>query len=407
MGLTAISAVSVTGPPRLFILSVFVALNTVMTSLVARQLGQENRDAANRTFDAIIKITVGLGVVLSVFSAVLARPIMIAFSHQQDTLDDSVTYFSIVMGGMMFNIVFMAINAGMRGCGKTRLTFNSNMISCLVNIFFNYLLIQGHLGFPALGVKGAAIATVAGTVAAFIYMIVIAMNKDLFVNIPYCWNKRYKITKDNTRQIRQMSSSTITDGLATRVSLLIIGAIVARIGSFQMAVYALGVQLLSLNQALGTGLQTSAVALIGRSFGAGDKEQMKEYKKNILTLGNISAIVLGLIIIFGGRYYYAFYNSDPEFISMGVKSCMFIGAVTLSQTMKFAYTGILQGVGAMKEVMKSSIISFGVVNLGVLVFCMYVLKIGIWGAWTGSLVGQTVQTIMCMWYTNNNEAFKD
>ena len=103
-----------------------------------------------------------------------------------------------IMGGMIFNLVFMAINAGMRGFGKTQLTFVSNMISCVVNICFNYLLIQGHCGFPALGIKGAAIATVAGTIAACIFMTVIAWKRDLFVNIPYCIEKKYKITMENT-----------------------------------------------------------------------------------------------------------------------------------------------------------------------------------------------------------------
>lgn len=407
MGVTAISAVSVTSSPRLFIFSVFIALNTVLTSLVARYLGKDDRDAANRCFDAVLKITIGLSIILSVVSVVLARPIMTLCSNQPDTMDDSVTYFSIVMGGMIFNLGFMAINAGLRGCGKTSLTFTSNVLSCLVNIFFNYLLIEGHWGFPALGIKGAAIATVAGTIAAFIYMIFIGCKQDLFVNIPYCLKKKYKVTKEGTSEIRTMATSTITDGLATRVSILIIGAIVARIGSFQMAVYSLGVQLLSINQALGTGLQTSGVALIGRSFGAGDKELMNTYKKNILMLGNIAAVVLGLIIIAGGRTFYGFYSDDPEFISLGAKSCLFIGAITLSQTMKFAYTGVLQGVGAMKEVMKSSILSFGVVNLCVLAFCVFVLKIGIWGAWIGTLASQTFQTLMCMRYTKKIDVFKE
>ena len=407
MGVEAISAVSVTNPPRLFVFSVFIALNTVLTSLVARYLGRDDRDSANRCFDAVLKLTIILGIVLSVLTVVLARPIMILASHQPDTLDDSVVYFRILMGGMIFNLVFMAINAGMRGFGKTQLTFVSNMISCVVNICFNYLLIQGHCGFPALGIKGAAIATVAGTIAACIFMTVVAWKRDLFVNIPYCIEKKYKITMENTAEIRKMATSTVTDGLATRISILLIGSVVARIGSFQTAVYSLGVQLLSINQALGVGLQTSGIALIGRSYGAGDTQKMKEYKRTIIMLGTIAAISLGLLIIVGGRWFYGLYSDDPEFISLGAKSCIFIGVISLSQTLKFAYTGVLQGVGAMKEVMTSSIISFGLVNLGVLSFCVFVLHMGIWGAWIGTLASQTVQALMCMYYTRKIDVFKD
>ncbi len=406
MGVTAISAVSVTNPPRLFVLSVFIAFNTVITSLVARCVGENDRDSANRNFDSVLKIVIVLSVILSILSVILARPIMFAFSHQMDTLDASITYFKIVMGGMIFNTVFMTINAAFRGCGHTKMTFISNVISCIVNITFNYLLIDGHLGFPALKIKGAAIATVAGTVAALIFMICVACRKDIFVNIPYCISKKYKVTKEGTQEIRKMATSTVTDGLVMRISILLIGAVVARIGSFQMAVYSIGTHLMTVNQALGTGYQTSGVALIGRSYGANDKELMNKYKDCIVKLGAISAVILGLMIVLGGRWFYAFFSDDPEFISMGAKSCLFIGAITLSQTMKFVYSGCLQGVGAMKEVMKASIISFAAVNLSIVALTVFVLDMGIWGAWTGSLVAQTVQAIMLWRYTRTLDAFR-
>lgn len=405
MGVTAIAAVSVTSPPRLFILSVFIALNTVITSLVARCVGEEDQYSANRYFDSVLKIVIVLSIVLSALSVALARPIMFAFSHQMDTLDDSIAYFSIVMGGTIFNTVFMTINAAFRGCGHTRLTFVSNVISCIVNIIFNYLLIEGHMGFPALGIKGAAIATVAGTVAALIFMLVMAFRKDFFVNIPYCISKKYRITWEGSKEIREMSTSTVTDGIIMRISILLIGAVVARIGSYQMAVYSVGLHLMTVNQALGTGLQTSGVALIGRSYGAKDTVLMNQYKDNIVKLGVISAVVLGAMIAAGGRWFYAFFSDEPEFISMGATSCLFIGAITLSQTMKFVYTGCLQGVGAMKEVMKASIISFAVVNLGVIAITIFIFKMGIWGAWLGSLAAQTVQAIMLWRYTKTMDEF--
>jgi Na+-driven multidrug efflux pump len=61
----------------------------------------------------------------------------------------------------------------------------------------------------------------------------------------------------------------------------------------------------------------------------------------------------------------------------------------------------------MKEVMTSSIVSFGLVNLGVLSFCVFVLHMGIWGAWIGSLASQTVQALMCMYYTRKIDVFKE
>ncbi len=406
MGVTAISAVSVTNSPRLFVLSVFIAFNTVLTSVVAKFLGKNDQESANRCFDAVIKVTVVLSMVLGILCVLLARPIMWLVAHQEDTLDDSATYFSIVMGGMIFNTLFLTINAGLRGCGHTKITFISNIISCVVNIFCNYLLIGGHLGFPALGIKGAAIATVAGTVVALFFVVGQDCRPSMFVNIPYCAKKMFKHTLESTKEMREMARSTLTDGIVTRISLLIIGSVIARIGSYQMAVYSLGMNLLNVNQALGTGFQTAGVALIGRAYGTNDKKQTNEYKNTIIILCVASSIVLALIIAVCGRTFYGFFSEDPKFIQMGATSCLFISVITLSQTMKFALTGCLQGVGAMKEVMRASIVSFAFVNLGFLVVTIFILGMGIWGAWVSSLVSQTVQASMLWYFIKQHDAFR-
>lgn len=71
LGVSAISAVSVTNAPRLFILSVFFALNIVLTSLVARSYGQNDQDEANRIFDTVIKIVFTLSIIGSIASVLL------------------------------------------------------------------------------------------------------------------------------------------------------------------------------------------------------------------------------------------------------------------------------------------------------------------------------------------------
>lgn len=171
----------------------------------------------------------------------------------------------------------------------TKLTFADNVLSCVVNLFFNYLLIEGHWGFPALGIAGAAIATVLGNAAACILSLIFVCKKDLFINIPYCLSKRYRITKGTLDELVTMTRSCAVDNLAMRATLLVISGITARIGSFQMAIYTVGNYLLNVNFALGTGLQTSAVTLIGRSYGEKNRKRISDYRKAITKLGMISS----------------------------------------------------------------------------------------------------------------------
>ena len=70
------------------------------------------------------------------------------------------------MGFMGFQAVSIVLNAALRGIGQTKVTFLSSLFMGAGDILGNYLLIEGHWGFPALGVAGDAIGTVMGTVLA-------------------------------------------------------------------------------------------------------------------------------------------------------------------------------------------------------------------------------------------------
>ena len=405
MGVSAISAVSVTNQPRLFAFSIFFAIYTVTSSLIAKYYGRKDRDGANMIFDHVLKIVTILSIVMSILLVILARPIMILFSGQPDTMNDSVIYFRIVMGGMIFNLLFMAINAALRGYGKTKLTFASNVLSCVVNLFCNYLLIEGHWGFPALGMAGAALATVLGTVAAFILCLVFAFRENQFVNIPYCLKRRYRMTRDCLQEIWTLTKSCVVDTITMRATLLAISGITARIGSFYMSIYAIGMYLLNFNYALGTGLQTSAVALVGRSYGEGSTEKVNRFKNAHIRLGLICSIVLGMIMAVGGRWFFGFFSQDPKFISVGFTSCILIGLASISQTQKFILNGCLQGVGAMRDVMIASIFAYSLINLALVALTVLVLHWGIWGVWLSVVVSQTTHAVALYLLTRRNKAF--
>ena len=405
MGVAAISAVSVTNQPRLFVYSIFFAFNTVTTSLVAKYYGEGNQYTANRIFDHTLKIVLILSVILGVLSVCLAEPIMLLFSGQPDTMHDSIVYFRIVMAGMIFNLLFLEINSAFRGSGLTKLTFADNVLACVVNLFGNFLLIQGHWGFPALGIAGAAIATVLGNVAACILSMCFACNKNRFTNLLYLFSQKYRMTKDTLREIFFMAKSCVVDNLALRLTLLVISGIIARIGSFQMAVYSIGNYLLNVNYALGSGLQTSAVTLVGRSYGKREWKLLSDYRIAITKLGMIFAAILAALIMLCGRFFFGFFSTDAQFITTGAISSIFIGVITIFQTLKFIYNGCLQGVGMMKEVMLCSIVAFSCVNLLLVALFVLVFHIGIWGVWIGSLAAQATQAFMLHRYIVKTPVF--
>lgn len=184
IGSEAVAAVGLTTQPKFLGLAVFIAMNVAVAAIVARRKGERNQKKANETLMNALFLTIIAGIVLSIVFAGLADTIMRLCGSADETHDMAVEYFRIIMGCMMFNIISMVINAAQRGAGNTKIAMYTNTISNLVNIVGNYLLIGGHCGFPALGIRGAAIATVFGTVIACAISILSLFRKDSFLSLP-------------------------------------------------------------------------------------------------------------------------------------------------------------------------------------------------------------------------------
>ncbi len=166
LGKPAISAVSFTTQPKMIFFAIFYALGTAASVFVAQAFGKKDKKEANGYFQLILFIAVILSIVLGAFAVFLAEPIMRLCNRQQDTLSMSVSFFRIIMMFLIFHALSTVLNSSLRGIGKTKVTLISNIAMGITDIIFNYLLIEGHLGFPRLEIVGDAIATVLGMAAA-------------------------------------------------------------------------------------------------------------------------------------------------------------------------------------------------------------------------------------------------
>ena len=173
-----------------------------------------------------------------------------------------------------------------------------------------------------------------------------------------------------------------------------------------MAIYSIGNYLLNVNFALGTGLQTSSVTLIGRSYGEGVYDRLKAYRRQIIKIGMLGAAVLAVLFISCGGLFFRFFSDDPAFVRTGHLSCIFIGVIAIFQTLKFCNNGALQGVGKMKEVAFCSIVAYSCVNLGLVALLVLVFHWGIWGVWTGTLCSQASQALMLRYFISKTPVFR-
>lgn len=388
LGAHAVAAVGLTTQPKFMGLSLFFAANVSISALVARRKGQEKKEDANRIFVTFLSFVVIAAVILSVVFVAAADPIIRLCGSEAQTHDMAVEYFQIVMGGMIFNCIQMGVNSAQRGAGNTRITMRTNLVSNSVNIVFNYLLIQGHFGFPALGIRGAAIATVLGTVVSSIMSVLSVWKQDNFVSILYILQNKIRPAWESFVSIVKVGYSVFAEQLLMRLGFMMTAIMAAGQGTAAMAAHQVGMNIMGLSFSFGDGLQATAVALIGYSLGAKKPEMAKEYGRTCRMLGSCISVVLAVVYFFGAHWLYNLFFAEEDIVAIGVSIMHVIIFVVLLQIAQVIYMGCLRGAGDTLYTAIASTISVTLIRTFGSWFCCYVLGWGIIGIWMGVVADQ-------------------
>jgi len=395
IGAYAVAAVSLTTQPKFICLAIFISTNTAVSALVARRKGQGDRESANRILlTAIICVLIGV-VIISSAAVSLADPIIHLVGSEPDTHDSAVVYYQIIMAGTIFNVISLVINAAQRGSGNTKLAMRTNLTSNLVNVVFNYLLIGGNLGFPELGIKGAAIATVLGTVVACGMSVASLFHKDSFVSIPFILKKKLPPTKRALKDITSFASTILLEQLMLRIGFLLTATLAANLGTEAMAAHQVGLNASHLSFAFGDGLQVAAVTLIGQSLGAEKPELAKKYGRICQSIGLGISIGLSILFLTCGRMFYQLYfPNDPQIVDIGVMIMRFMVLMVLCQVSQVVFSGSLRGAGDIRFTTVTSMFSVAIIRPLVCYLAAYPLGLGVAGIWLGMLTDQFTRFVL-------------
>ncbi|MBQ4515791.1 MAG: MATE family efflux transporter [Clostridia bacterium] len=389
IGAHAIAAVGLTTQPKFIGLAIFISLNTAVSAIVARRKGECDSESANNVLRMALAITLVLAAIVSVICVTFADPIIRMMGSEADTHSEAVTYYRIIMGGMIFNVVSLVINAAQRGVGNTKITMRTNITSNLVNVVLNYLLIGGNLGFPKLGVAGAAIATVCGTVVACAMSVASVMHKGDFLNLRH--NFKIEFDKRSISSILNIGSSTLVEQIFLRIGFLLFALTVTNLGTNPFAAHQIGMNILTISFSLGDGLSIASVALVGQSLGEKRDDLAKIYASVCQRIGLLFSLILSILFVVLGNRFFMIFTTEPDILDYGSILMRMMTVIVFMQVAQVIYSGSLRGAGDTKFTALISFISTAIIRpLLSWAFC-YPLGWGLIGAWIGLTADQTIR----------------
>lgn len=402
LGSASIAAVGLTGQPRMIVLSMFLALNIGVTAIVARRKGENRREAANETLRNGLVLVMGLSLIFAAL-AVGFRLQMVQLAggnestpYEAQVMHDAADYFGIMMLAIPLNAMTLCINAAQRGIGNTRTTMRVNIVSNLVNVAFNYLLIGGNLGFPALGVKGAAIASVIGISIGFVMAVITVCaprSHQAFLRLSFKDNWRLK--KENLAAISKIGGNAMLEQVALRIGFFIHARIVFGLGAEVYASHQIVMQFMNISFTFGDGIGVAGTSLVGQMLGKRRPDMAMIYGKVSQRLALTAAALLMLVMI-PLRYQLVGLFVKPEewhVAELSAEIMMILSLMLPLQNSAVVLSGCLRGAGDTRFVARMMMLCVMLVRPVCTFLAVYVFHLGLVGAWCSSFIDITLRQV--------------
>ena len=392
LGDEAIAAVGITQQPKFVLMCFLFALNVGITALVARRKGENKREEANQAMRNGLILGLGLILVLAALGYFLAEPFLRLAGANDDYIADGVIYFKIISISVVFQCLNGSINAAQKGSGNSRISMSSNMIGNVVNIVFNYLLINGIGPFPRLEVKGAAIATAFGAFVAFCVSAGRLFQKKNYISFhcPAPWRLEKKVVSPMIK----VASSALVEQLCMRVGFFIFNRVVADLSTLAYSTHIACMNFLGLSFCCGDGFQVASTALAGQSLGAKRPDKAIIYCNIGQRVVFFVAVILSIIMVTLRREIIGLYSSTPQVVEMGSKVLLIIAVITYIQTSQVIFTGCLRGAGDTRFTAVTAVVSVGLVRPIFGYLLTYPLGMGLYGAWAAIFLDQLCRLVM-------------
>jgi len=253
-------------------------------------------------------------------------------------------YFRIRMLGGVFVFLTFASEGLFRGVGDTKTPMKISVFVSVLNILLDYVLIFGKLGFPKMGVAGAALATVVamGTQCTICLFILMTRPKfrDRFATLPV-----RRFSPGGLWRLLRVGGPVGVQWVLDMGSWTLFTALIARLGAVPAAANQIAITLLHVSFMPGHAISTAATTLVGQYLGAFDSPSARKSGANALRIAMAFMGLMGLVFFLFRRPLVRAFNPDLAVIDIGADLLIFAAIFQIFDAMSMVAAGILRGSG--------------------------------------------------------------
>jgi putative MATE family efflux protein len=366
-----------------FIVSFAIGFATAGTSLVAQYTGAKDSLKARKVTGQILVFLTGFVFLLSFIGYLFATPLLNILKTPSDAFSYTQGYLKTMLLGLVFSVPFFVYQGVLNGYGDTKSPLKVQFITVILNLILDPIMIFGWLGFPAMGVVGAAIATIISRSLASVIGIYELFSGKRGINISLnCFIPDLEII----RKIIKIGLPVSFGMAGSSLGFIIIQGVINTLGSAVVAAAGIGFRMVHLFMLPALGISAAITTIVGQSLGA---DKLKRAKDSVI---KGLFIILGFLIptmfltAYAGKYIMIFFiPHDPLVQNIGRQMFYIVSPSVIFFAIFRIYAGVFQGSGHTMPVMISSLLRIWLVRLPLLWLFIMKMSMGHFGVWWSML----------------------
>ncbi|MCB2194633.1 MAG: MATE family efflux transporter [Bacteroidetes bacterium] len=394
LGADAIATVGITESLLTIIYAIGMGLSMATTALVSRRIGEKKPYRASVA--AVQAIIVGslVSLLIGIPGLIFAKDLLRIMGANENIVHFNSSYTTILLGSNIIIMLLFIINAVFRSSGDAAVSMRVLFLANAANIILDPLFIFGLGPIPALGIKGAAIATTTGRGLAVVYQFYLLLKGNGRIKI---YKKAIKLNAKVMYDLIKISLGGIGQSIIATLSWIGMVRIIAMFGSTALAGYTIAIRIIIFVLLPSWGLSNAAATLVGQNLGANKPERAE---KAVWTTGYVNMLLLGLIsviFIMEPHFFIGLFIKNTEVILTGAKGLRIVSLGFIFYAMGMVMIQAFNGAGDTRTPTKINIVCFWLIEIPLAYYLAKFHEFNENGVYIAIIIAESIMTLIAIW----------
>ncbi|MFM9911219.1 MAG: MATE family efflux transporter [Chitinophagaceae bacterium] len=359
----SLAIAGITGVYYLIFASIGFGLNNGLQALISRRAGENRPDEIGKLFNQGVFIALSIAALGIIITYLFVPGIFRYFIKDEGRLQQAVIFLKIRIWGLPFLYIYQMRNALLVGTNQSNYLIAGTLAETICNVFLDYTLIFGKLGFPAMGFNGAAVASIVAEFTGMLVVYLVIFKKGI--------SKRFKLFKkfnwdpDNLRLLLNMSSPLIFQHAISIMSWEYFFLMIDKHGEMALAISNTMRNVFGLFGAVTWAFAATASTMVSNIIGQNKKEEVWKLIGKLVKINVSFAIFIAVLLNLFPNLFMSVYGQPPSFTAAAIPVIRVVSVAMILMSVSVVLLNAVTGTG-------NSRVTLLIEASTIIFYCLYV-----------------------------------